>query len=64
MYPAPDLVYDFVIGFCRRTAGAEAIAAPFEADSQAAFLVQQGYADYVLTTDRDLVVYGASGRFC
>ena len=57
VYPAPDLVYDFVIGFCRRTAGAEAIAAPFEADSQAAFLVQQGYADCVLTTDGDLVVY-------
>ena len=59
VYPAPDLVYDFVLGFCRRTDGAEAIVAPFEADSQAAFLVQQGYADYVLTTDGDLVVYGA-----
>ena len=59
VYPAPDLVYNFVIGLCRRTAGAEAIVAPFEADSQAAFLVQQKYADYVLTTDGDLVAYGA-----
>lgn len=38
--------------------GVEVVEAPFEADSQLAFLTLNGYADYVITEDSDLIVYG------
>lgn len=33
--------------------------APFEADAQLAYLNMAGYADYVITEDSDLLVFGA-----
>lgn len=34
------------------------IVAPYEADAQLAFLVSEGYADFAITEDSDLLVYG------
>lgn len=36
----------------------EYIVAPFEADAQLTYLYKQGYVDYVLTNDSDLIIYG------
>lgn len=33
--------------------------APFEADAQMAYLNIAGYADYVITEDSDLLVFGS-----
>lgn len=38
--------------------GIEVIEAPYEADSQLAFLSLNGLADYIITEDSDLIVYG------
>ena len=35
------------------------IVAPYEADAQMAFLILNGYADFVITEDSDLLVYGS-----
>lgn len=60
VYPAPDMVYDFVIAFCHAQPGdaVRVVVAPFEADSQCADLVEQDFADYALTIDGDFVAYG------
>ncbi|KAI5700216.1 hypothetical protein M8J75_015896 [Diaphorina citri] len=47
-----------VIQACRAR-GVDCIVAPFEADAQMAYLNIAGYADYVITEDSDLLVFGA-----
>ena len=36
----------------------EFIVAPYEADAQMAFMVQQGLADFAISEDSDLIAYG------
>lgn len=36
------------------------IVAPYEADAQIVFLVQNGYADFAISEDSDLLAYGCS----
>lgn len=38
--------------------GVDFIIAPYEADSQLAYLYHNGYIDYILTEDSDLIAYG------
>jgi hypothetical protein len=38
--------------------GVTYIVSPYESDAQLAFLVKQGYADFAITEDSDLLVYG------
>lgn len=41
-----------------RSAGVECIVAPYEADSQLAYLSKEGIVDLVITEDSDLLVFG------
>lgn len=36
----------------------EFIVAPYEADAQMAYMVQQGFADFAISEDSDLIAYG------
>ena len=36
----------------------EVIVAPYEADAQVAFLVKEGIADFAISEDSDLIVFG------
>ena len=36
------------------------IVSPYEADAQLAFLVKQGYADFVVTEDSGILAYGCN----
>lgn len=42
---------------CRKL-GVDCIVAPYEADAQLAFLNISGIADYVITEDSDLTLFG------
>mmetsp|Transcript_37393 Transcript_37393/g.27186 ORF Transcript_37393/g.27186 Transcript_37393/m.27186 type:complete len:80 (-) Transcript_37393:100-339(-) len=39
------------------------IMAPYEADAQMAYMVREGYADFAVTEDSDLIVYGCPKIF-
>ena len=41
----------------------EFLVAPYEADSQLAYLNKIGYVDFVITEDSDLIVFGAIDVF-
>lgn len=41
-----------------RSAGVEYIVAPYEADSQLAYLSKEGIVDLIITEDSDLLVFG------
>lgn len=41
-----------------RSAGVEYIVAPYEADSQLAYLSKEGIVDLIVTEDSDLLVFG------
>ena len=41
-----------------RSVGVECIVAPYEADSQLAYLSKEGIVDLVITEDSDLLVFG------
>ena len=41
-----------------RSAGVECIVAPYEADSQLAYLCKEEIVDFVITEDSDLLVFG------
>lgn len=41
-----------------RTMGIDVIVAPYEADAQLAYLNRMRIADYVITEDSDLVLFG------
>ena len=49
VYPPPDEIYTWLIAHCRTVDRCDILVAPFEADSQAAFLSLKGYADTVIT---------------
>jgi exonuclease-1 len=38
--------------------GVEHMVAPFEADSQLAYMSQQGEVEYIISEDSDMLVYG------
>ena len=48
-----ELMYEM-----RKRSGVEVIEAPYEADAQLAFLATHGLAEFIITEDSDLVVYG------
>ena len=58
VYPPPDEIYTWLIAHCRTVDRCDILVAPFEADSQAAFLSLKGYADTVITIDGDFLMYG------
>lgn len=41
----------------------EFLVAPYEADSQLAYLNKIGYIDFIITEDSDLIVFGAKNVF-
>ena len=51
------MVYE-IKSVMQATSGVEVMDAPYEADSQLAYLALNGLADFVITEDSDLVVYG------
>ena len=48
-----EIIYEL-----RSSRGIEVIEAPYEADAQLAYLALNGLADFIVTEDSDLVVYG------
>lgn len=44
---------------CRHIPNVDIIVAPYESDAQLAFLCESGAADFIITEDSDLVVFGA-----
>ncbi|XP_055679502.1 exonuclease 1 [Lutzomyia longipalpis] len=57
-----DITHDMalqVIRECRKL-GVDSIVAPYEADAQLAFFNLSGIADYVVTEDSDLLLFGCS----
>ena len=56
----PEMARNLMSGL--RLKGIDFIVAPFEADSQMAYLVNNGFADFVVTEDSDLLVYNC--RLC
>lgn len=48
-----------VIQECRRR-NVDCIVAPYEADAQMAYLNKIGIADYIITEDSDLVLFGTT----
>lgn len=38
--------------------GVDCVIAPYEADAQLAYLNRTGYADFVITEDSDLLLFG------
>ena len=43
-----------------RTRGIQFVVAPYEADSQMAYMVTSGLADVAITEDSDLLAFGAT----
>ena len=41
-----------------RELGFDYVVAPYEADAQIAYLVQHGFADFAISEDSDLLVFG------
>ena len=56
----PEMARNLMKGL--RMKGIDFIVAPFEADAQMAYLVNNGFADFVVTEDSDLLVYNC--RLC
>lgn len=56
----PEMARNLMKGL--RTKGIDFIVAPFEADAQMAYMVNNGFADFVVTEDSDLLVYNC--RLC
>ena len=43
--------------------GLEHITAPYEADAQMAYMVKEGFADFAITEDSDLIAFGCNRVF-
>lgn len=54
----PEILHS-VLNFLRKH-NIEYIVSPYEADAQLYFLQKQGFIDYIITEDSDLIVYGAT----
>lgn len=58
--PLPQVTDEMTLSFmaCLRAEGIQFVVAPYEADSQLAYMQQQGDIDCVVTEDSDLLVFG------
>jgi exonuclease-1 len=52
----PDIAYHIIIEL--KKINVKFIVAPYEADSELAYLCRTGYVDFILTEDSDLLVFG------
>lgn len=61
MRRAVDVTHEMALELIKacRTRGVDCIVAPYEADAQMAWLNKQGLAEYIITEDSDLTLFGA-----
>jgi exonuclease-1 len=60
---SPRMVKRLLDKLRQKFEGLECIVAPYEADSQLAYLNKRGYVDFVITEDSDLLLFGAKSLF-
>ncbi len=60
---SPDMIKSLHDKIKNKFQDVECIVAPYEADSQLAYLNKTNYVDFVITEDSDLLLFGAKSLF-